>query len=251
MSNPLLFKLGDKLIRILINIIVVCFSSILLSFLYYVFFSYSKYNGKAEIIPSPIFPMFVGIAFTIGMIYARYLLKTKLLLEIGVSIILVFLFIMSSNYINMRYGYILQHYYQSTPHTNLLNLTNYSNQKGNYFIIINKLNKRGYEIDSLYGGNNDKYEWPTSEEDQSYSKMIYYVNNQFYVIFDWVNRDIMNFIEKEKLEDIFIEKMSVSNPEKVECFAKYIRLKQNDGKSVNYKIIPNKNNGFDFIKLGS
>lgn len=221
--------------KVIIHGIVFIITTLLFVFLYFAFFTYSKYSGKPQFIPSPIFPMFMLALFTVIFYYSKHLLKLKLTSTIALSIVVVFLFVFIFFTVDAKYSYIFEHYYQRFPYSNLLNLPEYSNQQGNFITVSQRLEQDGIKVTSLNEGNTDNFN--PEIIGVSFSKMIYFVNHEKYIIFDWDKKEIIYSTDKRELEASLIDFME-KNGKVINYEGSFVTVRYSDGETRNYRIIP-------------
>lgn len=166
-------------------------------------------------------------------------MKLKLFPGIGISVFMAFVFISLTLFIHSHYGYIFQHYYQKFPYSNLLSIQEYSNEKGNYLTVRDRVKDKGISVDIISEGNTDLGD--SNIRETPFTKMIYLINSQQYIIFDWNQKEITAFINKEELQQIAEEQLNTTNLTIIQYEGSFIGVKQADGKTSNYKLIPTDN----------
>ncbi|MCZ0703010.1 hypothetical protein J2T56_001276 [Natronobacillus azotifigens] len=231
------------MVRALKHITIISLMIILILIIYYVFFTYPKYSGNKFLNYIHVFMFFM---FIIGLVYGIFILKLKLVLTIPMALVILFMFTFLADTIDEKYGYMFSHFYSRHPYTNLLQLNEYRNINGNYITIKDKLSQQGVVVDSIYEGHIvDVHEGI----DRSITRGIYYINKQYYIIFDWIEEDVVILITKEEVSDLLLEKINTS-AEIIEYKANYIDIKIDNGDLVLYNIVSTDNLNFDFIQLG-
>lgn len=234
--------------KLLIHPLFILISAIILTSIYFVFFSYPKYFGKTSFLPSPTIPLFVLTAFILGSVYSVYIFKMRFPIAFTISAALSLLFVLLTMFIDARYDYILKHYYQSTPYTNLLNLADYSTQKGNLILIRNSLLKQGIHVKYISEGNADLFDSKVSAADQPYTNKIYFINEQSYIVFDWERRISTTPVTKEKMEQLFINQTGLPGIKKIIHLGHGLHVEQTNGNTSVYRIVPGENSEYDFVE---
>ncbi|MCG8501881.1 MAG: hypothetical protein MJB12_15965, partial [Firmicutes bacterium] len=224
---------------------------IILSFIFMVFFSYAHYSGSGKIIRPFNFQLFMVLTLGTAFIYTKYIAKLKTFQAIGASFIPVIVYFLIIFLLESNLDYIIRHYYYKTPYESLVYISEYAKTKGNYITVREKLISEGFSVDYIVEGYTDGFGASTEEEAKSYSKTIYYVNYDFFIIYDWTDNEIVTSIKKDELQDIFIDKTNITNYERILYNGEDMDVELNDGQVLMYKLVPNKekDNDFDFVEI--
>lgn len=231
--------------KIAIQGLLLLFATALFVLVYYGFFTYPKYSGKAQFIPFPIISIFMLVLFLVVFFYGKYLLNVKIIHRIGLSVSVVVLLLLISIYIDYKYSHVLEHYYQRFPYTNLLHLSEYSKQPGNFMTVNQSLKKDGIQVHSLVEGSTDNLD--SEIRGTSFSQMIYYVNEAFYVIFDWKKEIVVTSVDRSELTTLMSNKLDEKGSI-IYYEGNFVTFKSELGETTNYKIVP-VDNDFDFVDL--
>ena len=234
-----------------LNFVILCCIGIILSFIFMVFFSYAHYSGSGKIIRPFNFQLFMVLTLGTAFIYTKYIAKIKTFQAIGVSLIPVIVYFFIIFLLDLNLHYIISDYYEKTPYESLVYISEYAKTKGNYITVREKLISEGFTVDSIEEGYTDSFGASTEEEVKSYSKTIYYVNYDFFIIYDWTDNEIITSIKKDALQDLFIDKMNITNYERIDYAGKEINVRSTDGRILMHKLVLNKDkdNDFDFVKI--
>ena len=214
-----------------------------------VFFSYKYYSMSAGIIPPFDFQLFMVLTLGTAFIYTKYIAKLKTFRAIGASFIPVIVYFLIIFLLESNLHYIISDYYEKTPYESLVYISEYAKTKGNYITVREKLISEGFSVDYIVEGYTDRFDVSIKEEVISYSKRVYYVNYDFFIIYDWNNNEIVASITEDSLQNLFIDKMNITNYERIWYTGGNIAVKPNDGKILAYRLVPNKDNDFDFVKI--
>lgn len=228
------------MIKAAIHLLVVCVVVTLLNVVYYGAYSYPKY-AIPQFLPLPYIPIIVIITLIVSFFYGTKIIGVKGKFAIIFAIFVVSLFLILTNYIDRNFDYVIKHYYNSgNGYRDLFSIGEYRNQKGNYLTVRSKLRKEGIKVNHIVHGNTDNLNWDRVSE--TYTKGIYYVNNELYIIFDWNVKEISKLVRNEELGQHLIEKENIKNIERI-TYTRYSIIID----SVDYTIYPNSDNEFDFI----
>ncbi|WP_139367482.1 hypothetical protein [Bacillus alkalicellulosilyticus] len=145
--------------------------------------------------------------------------------------------------IDTRYGYILEHYYQKYNYSNLLSVTEYKQQRGNFFSIINALSSKNTKVTSIKEGNTN-----INHQNTVLTKGVYLINDELYVMFDWENEEIVSLMNTYEVQELIVERLKISDAEVITYAATFLRIQHASGEKIMYQIIP-VDSGFDFVLL--
>ncbi|MCG8501880.1 MAG: hypothetical protein MJB12_15960 [Firmicutes bacterium] len=232
-----------------LNFVILCCIGIILSFVFMVFFSYAHYSGSGKIIRPFNFQIFMVLTLGTAFIYTKYIAKLKTFRAIGASFIPVIVYFLIIFLLESNLHYIISDYYEKTPYESLVYISEYAKTKGNYITVREKLISEGFSVDYIVEGYTDRFDVSIKEEVISYSKRVYYVNYDFFIIYDWNNNEIVASITEDSLQDLFIDKINITNYERIWYTGSTMRARLNDGHVLIYKLVPNKDNDFDFVKI--
>lgn len=232
------------------HILFFCFITIGFNAMYYVLFSYWKYDGKADWVPSPVFPIFTIIVYILSVFYIKHIVKRERKIAFLYSIGIVILFIICSsgitNVVDKKYSFLLKDYYRKMPYETLLHWGEYTETKGNYAVVIDALNEKGIKINRMVEGNSDNTRQNGEMESKYYTKTAYLINDASYVVFDWDNQKITTMMKKEKIENMIREEMKIKQVKEMKHLGSTVYIEKQNGETELYKVIPNRDNAFTF-----
>lgn len=239
------------MVKIIVRILFICIVTISLNFVYQVFFTFEKFNGKPVLfVPNTNIPIFIFISFIIGIIFEKFIMKSKWLVVLGFAFIMALIFYGSAKFIENKYAYIYAHYFQTTHNRDLTKLKEYSKTRDNYITLGQKLRKEGIKVKSIEGGYTERgYNIP---EPESFRMKLYYINDDIYIIFDWDEGRISKKADKQMILDLMIEQqgeIDVHSFDRINYTAKSVTFLKNHGMSAkSYRLAPTKSNKFKFVE---
>lgn len=188
------------MVKVIVRILFICIATILLNFVYQVFFTLEKFHAQPPSmmpIPPLNLPIFVLIAFCLGTLFEKFVMKSKWGFVLLIGLFLSLCFYMSATFIENKYEHSYVHYYEMTGHTNLLALKEYKERPGNYIVLSKALRAEGFKITSIEDGYTEKGDLLNTTE--PYKKKVYFINNEHYVIFDWEEQIITNTADQQTM----------------------------------------------------
>lgn len=198
------------MVKTIIHILLICLIFGLLNLIYQVFNTYPYYDTRPELFfPNLNFPVFIMITFITGLVTERFIMKTNWIWAISLAFLITFGFYHSTKYIEGKNAYLYTHYYQTTPYTDLTSLKEYSEKIGNYVVLGKKLKQEGIKVKSIEGGYTNLGH--LANNPISYQKKVYYINEDFYIIFDWDSEEITTKADKSLLITSLYEQTEISN----------------------------------------
>lgn len=239
------------MIRAIIHILLICILIIVMNFIYQVFYTYPYHNGKPVLFVPPLtFPTFLIIVFILGGIITKFIMKMNWFGAFLLAFIITFTFFFIATYIEKKYTYLYNHYYQNHPYNTLIHLQDYSEKRDNYITLGKALKNEGIKVNSIEGGYTEKGHINSPPE--HFQKKLYYVNNDLYIIFDWDKEEITRIEDKQSIRQA-IAKQYGDFPEVSDrrfSHSEYtFSMLDEDGMTVKrYIIEPTERNTFEFIQ---
>ncbi|MGC7872233.1 hypothetical protein ACPUYX_11975 [Desulfosporosinus sp. SYSU MS00001] len=176
-------------LKILLNVLIILF----FTFVYFTLMSFDLFPTVAQFFPSIYYPLGIVLSTVIISLFNKAILKSGNFFTTSSSFIGIAFLILFSWTINSLFGSILFDYYRHSPVHNLLKINQYIKQKGNYGTIYKSLLKNGvfaYSIDSGYPTSFKKNKI-IAENRNNYTEVIYQINYDSYIIYDWTNNSVV------------------------------------------------------------
>lgn len=178
------------------------------------------------------------------------MMKTNWSWAFLLALLMAFTFHYSATFVQNKYTYLYDHYYQRTPFKNLTHLREYRDQIDNRLTLGKSLRKKGIKVESVESGYTDK-SYDVSDPDE-YQKKIYYVNDDLYIIFDWDEREITALEDQVSIQEEISEQYeNILEGSGIRYSHSAYKVSINDGNGMylRYFIIePTKKDTFRFIE---
>lgn len=202
--------MNDMVGKVVTNIIVI----LLFSGLYYVFASKNLFPDYVQFIKI-YYPLGIIIISLIVFSLNKWFLKSNSMFTVIFVLLGITFLILSSSVISSRFKSILQDYYAHTHTSNLLGMNNYKHTKGNYISVYQALNKKGLQVHTLAAGNDSSFAQnsPKSDNRDNYKEVIYLVNEDHYIIYNWSNHTIEKIAAVDAVVDQCIKFLSMNQTE--------------------------------------
>lgn len=183
--------------RIIVTLTISLLLIVLFVASYFIYFCSMDYNGTKIVVPNPTIPLMVVILFVFGFVMGRRMFtKEKIICALILSSLLIVIFLLAINIIDNRYSNLLTHYYRQ-GYTTLESIGDYKNTKGNYIVINKKLNEYGYSgLATIDSGNDDARDM---RYNGNYIQKVYLIDNEFYILFDWNKKEIIDTLTVDEL----------------------------------------------------
>lgn len=219
--------------------------------IYIIFLSYENYKLKPEILPI-YYPLGIICIIVIISLTNKWIFKLNVTPGIIIIFLSVILFFLIDFLVYFTFGDIIAHYYNNTSKTNLIGIVQYGKEKGNIVTIKKALLKNGITPLNIIEGNDKKFDINNAIRISltEYEEVIYLVNNNTYIIFNWINNEVTLISPKEKIKCDIELKVSNNKVEQIWLQSRMITVKTLGEYSKNYYLIP-ENSQIKFVKVNT